>query len=742
MSEQLEIHEFFVEGTDQEISHVLLHIAEPITQIEKQKGYFFALVEIQNSHPNQIADLQQLIEDIETRYYETEAEGEQTFEQILQITNRKSHHILQYKHTYVNCIVGILQDQRLILAYHGKPQATLYYETEHGIKETSIIDVDEENDQLFSAVVEGIVHAQDFIYIATPHVNDYLTTDRIRKIINGRTTRQIAMHVQKVLDNLQNKHSFGGIFFHIPDKPEKIQKNITTHQAQGSKASMDNFINTAKSTEETLSPSLIKNIKESSRDILSNIKGNNKQRIPYSSKVHTVKKARSETNYRRSETNKESLIGKFLIILGTILVFLGKSIYIVTKTILLWITKCIQILFYLGTNHGGNRKRIISDVHHFISDKKNMIANISMFSKIIFIAIIFLIAIFIGSISYLKIKETKQAQEIAYKQTIADIIEKKDEAEARLLYGEEKKALEILGEAKTLIGTLTQDTEEQVTQAQEFSQSIEKILNELRHITYVSPTFITDIHDLNDHAQTNRMIMLNNKLIIFGNEDEYTYEIDPVTSEIITYPHKTFSNFIQADVPKENDGILFLSGTTNLVSFDPDTTAFNKQDISFEDEGISMTDLAIYNRRIYILAAQNDQIYKNNPTQTGYDRGAPWVSKSAVSLTQGIAIAVDGDLYVLTSAGRIVKYYAGEQQGFEVNGLDPALSNPRDLWTYADVNNIYVLESNRIVVIDKEGNFITQYTADGFDNLQAMIITDDEKTAYVLQDNKVYSFEL
>ncbi len=73
MTDQLEIHEFFVEGTDQKDSHVLLHIAEPITPEEQRKGYFFALVEIQHSHGDQITDLQQLIEGIETTYYETEA---------------------------------------------------------------------------------------------------------------------------------------------------------------------------------------------------------------------------------------------------------------------------------------------------------------------------------------------------------------------------------------------------------------------------------------------------------------------------------------------------------------------------------------------------------------------------------------------------------------------------------------------------------------------------------------------
>ena len=44
----VDIREFFVEGDDQKTSHVLLHITEPSTAEEIEKGYFLALCEINN----------------------------------------------------------------------------------------------------------------------------------------------------------------------------------------------------------------------------------------------------------------------------------------------------------------------------------------------------------------------------------------------------------------------------------------------------------------------------------------------------------------------------------------------------------------------------------------------------------------------------------------------------------------------------------------------------------------------
>ena len=86
MKNGLEIQEFFVEGSNQRASHVLLHIAEPITQNEKDKGYFFAIIEVNGSYSEQISQLQQIIDDIEIKYYDEEnTDIENYFENILNL---------------------------------------------------------------------------------------------------------------------------------------------------------------------------------------------------------------------------------------------------------------------------------------------------------------------------------------------------------------------------------------------------------------------------------------------------------------------------------------------------------------------------------------------------------------------------------------------------------------------------------------------------------------------------------
>ncbi|EKE06749.1 MAG: hypothetical protein ACD_18C00287G0001, partial [uncultured bacterium] len=247
MKNGLEIQEFFVEGSNQRSSHVLLHIAEPITQTEKDKGYFFATIEVNGSYSEQISQLQEIVDDIETRYYDEENSNiNNYFESILQEINQKSHSLMQYKDNNLNVLVGIIKKRHLILAYHGNPNAYLFFAGKEGLRSTQIIDQEEtENpEQLFSSVIEGDMKDNDYLYVSTPSVSGHFSPDRVRKIIQNRATKQGAMHIQKVLENLQDELSFGGIIFHTPKTQIEVQryKNIQA-DAVGSQASMDELIN-------------------------------------------------------------------------------------------------------------------------------------------------------------------------------------------------------------------------------------------------------------------------------------------------------------------------------------------------------------------------------------------------------------------------------------------------------------------------------------------------------------------
>ncbi|PLX26156.1 hypothetical protein C0581_05100 [Candidatus Parcubacteria bacterium] len=748
MNNKLEIQEFFVEGNDQQTSHVLLHLAEPVTQEEKEKGYFFALIEINESHHEQITQLQQIIDEIETEYYETEDVDDETFEHIIQDINRKSHHILGYKESEINALVGTLNNSRLVLAYHGAPQALLYYTTPDGLRETSIIDGDTNNShQLFSAVVEGNISKGDFVYIATPHVNDFFSSDRVRKILQSRTTRQSAMHIGKVLESLKNEYSFGGILFHTP---KSIQPLIEEDEKEhvGSQASLDNFLGTAKATEETLSPPIMKHAKGKVKDVFQKFTSGKNKRVEKAKKrateTKTTRHGNIETNHRTSSVqSQENWTGKLLILLGRGIVILGTGLFIVSKKILEWTALFLQHSFYFITNKNGKRTLTIDSSKSYIDNKKHQVRHMGMVSKVLFIALLVFVILFIGSITYIKVRENREIKQAQYTTLIETIEEKRDEAESRLLYGEDEKALELLNEASELASTLPTKKDSERETSDNLKQSIETLLQTLRNITVVDAELITDLSVSNGQANTTNIILFNEKILAYGPEDEILYTVDPITKNVEQKKHETIAQLSAADVPKEDDKAVFISSNNNIVELEKESNGFANKDITYPVDDPPLTDISIYNRRTYLLSSENDQIYKHNPIQTGYDRGSEWITSKTDSLSNARSLTVDGDIYVLTD-NTILKFFAGTQQGFEIRGLDPVLENPREIWTYADVNNVYILEPThkRVVAIDKEGNFVGQYTSDAWQNPTSIVVQESEKSVYLLDENKVYRFNM
>lgn len=745
-----EIQEFFVEGNDQEQSHVLLHIAEPATPEEEARGYFFALIEINNAYGEQVVHMQRIIDDIETKYYSIEGGS---IESILEEVNLQSHHLLEYRGSVINCLVGVLHDGTLALSFHGTPRAFLLYSKEKNengeLKEIDIIDDDggHESRQLFSALIEGKINPGDYLYLGTPHVEEHFTIDRVKKLVTGRPIRHVAQHIQKVLTDLKGDFSFGGVFFHIPAPTGGLHRR--TIEGQGSQESMERLLTATQKTEETLSPPLFGNMRKRITKGLRDMRreerirhadeGRAERRVPLQGRHPGA----VETNFRppsRESTQKWWSVA--LVLFGRGLVATGTGILFVLKKLIQALGKGLVILFYLITNKRNKRTEYIELASMKINDWKTYIERLPLVSKILFIATIMLGAIFIGSIVYLKAKEGREARAVEYDHLAQGVIDKKDAAEARLIYGEDAAALTLLQEAEGLLAQLPQSNKKQKTTAKELKESVQNLLLKLRKITVVSPEVIADIGSAESKAKTTGLVQIADQLVAFGSEDEWLYLVNAATHKIEVKPQGAISKLAYANVPKEQDKIVFVTANNTIAEYDLQKGSLAPQSIVYPNENVQIRTLFVYNRKLYVLDAGNGFIYKHSPTQTGYDKGALWIQDRSFTIKEGISMAIDGDMFVLKNTGEVVKLVGGVPQAFTISGVEPALQHPTMLWTYNNVNNLYILEpeAKRIVVTDKNGKFVGQYTYPEWKNPVSMVVNEEKKTIFVLDDNKIYKF--
>lgn len=725
----VELQEFFVEGSDQKQSHILLHITEPSTPKEEKKGYFFALTEIEDGDVDQIEAMQEIIDEMENSYYEMAVDDSDSdiFETVLELINRKSNYVLDYNGE-IHTIVGVLQDNKLSFSYRGDVHAFLFIRKQDKYSVLDILEEDgeDEEDQLYPFIVHGGLRQGDYFVIATPKVTDYFSYDRIGKILMSKNTKDGAQYIQKVLEDMDDQVSFGGIIIHTPQKNEVRETQAKVAKRQGSAESLHNLIESERKTAETLSPPIF---------------GNLTKKIYNATELKEKvgkKKRKIETNYRpRQRVENESMLNNLLIGLGRAVVFGGKWFYNLLKTILLIIGRFFVFSIIIITNKNNGRGGALNSLKRKKEDIKESLDKLPLLSKVLFIATFVFAIIFISSIAYFKFKESVDAKKQEQTNLIQGIINKKDAANAAMLYGDENKAFDLLKEAREML-SMIEDENELSKQKASLESDIESVMMGLRKIKIIEPELLADFG--NSQTKTSHIAMIENMIIAHSPDSGVYFQINRNTGNVEEKKTDVITNLKASAVPKELNKIVFIGGKNTIAGFENNT--ISSKDISYPIENPEIVNVFIYNTRLYTLDPANNQIYKHNRIQTGYDKGSRWIAED-VDISDAVSLAIDGDLFVLRDNGEILKFIKGKRESFELSGIDPVLEHPISLWTYLNIDYIYILEgtNKRVVVTDKQGKLVQQYTSNSWKNPTGMAVDVEHNKIYILDDNKIYTFQ-
>ncbi|HAL60787.1 MAG TPA: hypothetical protein DCP08_00080 [Chloroflexi bacterium] len=148
----------------------------------------------------------------------------------------------------------------------------------------------------------------------------------------------------------------------------------------------------------------------------------------------------------------------------------------------------------------------------------------------------------------------------------------------------------------------------------------------------------------------------------------------------------------------------------------------------------------------YLLDAGAKRIFKYLPTERGYN-SAPLHYIVEAEFESAVDMAIDGDIYVLLAEGVIMKFTAGKQEPFVVEGLEEEFSNPLAIFTNPGTDNIYVVESGRIVELSKEGRFVRQLRPsreeeEAFQELSTVFVDEGKGRLFILSGKRLYLADL
>ncbi|MFH1711696.1 MAG: hypothetical protein ABH846_00460, partial [Patescibacteria group bacterium] len=333
----------------------------------------------------------------------------------------------------------------------------------------------------------------------------------------------------------------------------------------------------------------------------------------------------------------------------------------------------------------------------------------------------------------------KKETEEAFRTVVSRIEEKKSAAEANLIYSDNEQARVVLNEAMSLLETLVPDGNNQEGEIQRLKEEINVVLASLQGIQQVAVTSLADLSVIDSSAYFTNSISVGGKIYAVTN-GQALYSYNDLEQSWKNENSIAGSIGSVVKVTNHDSGFLFLDNNQRLGRASLTNNTLNPI-VSGVESMPSVESIASYNGNVYALSSQAQQIIKMQPQGDGFDAGTNWIKAKDADLSTARSLTIDGDIYVLTN-NSVVKFTTGAEQSFTLDTIDPALSNPTQIWTSANDDFLYILDKaeGRIIVFEKNGNFVTQYVSENFKEATSFTVQGDKKTIYVVTATQLFSF--
>ncbi len=163
------------------------------------------------------------------------------------------------------------------------------------------------------------------------------------------------------------------------------------------------------------------------------------------------------------------------------------------------------------------------------------------------------------------------------------------------------------------------------------------------------------------------------------------------------------------------------------------------------------------NREGVFVGHFGSYVYVFNPAKRNIFRYAPETGKDTYTdpigwLKPGTAVvydqinswSIDGDIWLGTKDGKIIKLASGELSPFEIVGLPEAFTSPVHIYTRENLEYLYILDpsAQRVVILRKNGEFIRQLKSPSLASATTLIVSEEQKKIWVTSGSLIFEMGL
>ncbi len=351
---------------------------------------------------------------------------------------------------------------------------------------------------------------------------------------------------------------------------------------------------------------------------------------------------------------------------------------------------------------------------------------------IIGIAIVVILIILGSSLFVAGKKKEEQKREVALSQFLSPLQKKYDEA-VSLLDLNKGLALDEFSQVKDALDKSSLSFPKDSTQQKKLSEFIKKVSDKLSSLEASSTLtnqkvfFDATSQDIKEIS----LITTKGGDMVVANKNGSIDVLDSSGKVKKAIKTKESVDYMNSD----SSNIYAVSGS-NLVKIDKKSGA----EVNITKSAPSSAGIDSFYSNVYVLNTKDSTVDKYQ---------APDFSKKAyfqsgITLDGPTSISIDSSIWITQSGGQVRRFTKGAEDAFSIKNLSKPLGKDTTIFTDQDYNNIYVLDkaNARIIVIDKEGNYKTQYNSKDLAKTTSFVIDEKGKKGHIVSDNKIVSFDL
>ncbi|MBP7134088.1 hypothetical protein KBA73_02625 [Patescibacteria group bacterium] len=352
-----------------------------------------------------------------------------------------------------------------------------------------------------------------------------------------------------------------------------------------------------------------------------------------------------------------------------------------------------------------------------------------------------LLVLIIGGGTWLYRAQRFAAEQELWNSILNQAVDRKNRAEGDLVYKNEDNARRLLKEASDLITPLSEDTADRKTAKEKFLAELTDVQSRLKHEVRIEQP--TEIYASSNGAlQT--LALSGSQLVTVDGGKNTLVTIDPETKEARELALPSESSRIVTSAVTAKDTVVLL--TEDHIALLANLTAQKVGIISFTlTNASSITAISPYNGRLYALDTNKGMIWRYSPNgTTSFAQERGYLKAADPLLQTGTAIAIDSNIYVGLQDGSIKRYLSGAETSWNPRGIDPPLTSISGLWASPESDRIVVLDhtNKRVIVLNKDGQLLTQYTSAAFDDLRGVTVDSSKKKIFVINSTRLFQLDL